>query len=212
MQKTLLFLCFFLTISIISKSQTRALTETGKEVLLFDNGTWKYSDSGAGNSSDTIAINNKQFSKTPNARYLLKSNIFNVGFYINQNKWTYSPRKENEKNPEYRFSLKNNDGYAMMVTEKTPVSLDNMPQIALENAQDAAPDAKLTLLEYRNVNGKKVLCLQIKGTTQGIKFEHFGYYYSNENGTVQLVCYSSEQQFENLKNEFEDFLNGLTEI
>lgn len=32
----------FLTISNIAKSQTKALTDNGKEVLLFDNGTWTY--------------------------------------------------------------------------------------------------------------------------------------------------------------------------
>ncbi len=214
--KTFLLLIIALTISVISKSQIKALTETGKEVLLLENGTWKYSTADStddNNTPDSIAINNKQFHKSPNATFLVKSNVFNIGVYIDPGKWAFSTHKDNEKNPEYRFSFKNDDGYAMIITEKTPISLDNMMEIALQNARKAAVDARIVHAEYRNVNEKRILCLQINGTIRGIKFTYFGYYYSNDNGTTQLICYSaSQQQSEKLKNEYETFLNGLVEI
>ena len=204
-----------LTISATSKSQIKALTESGREVLLFDNGTWKYSQDSSNNSLnkiDSLTTNTHPFIKESSATFLVKSNIFNVGVFINPSKWTFSPHKDNEKIPEYRFSMKSGEGYSMMITEKTQIDLENMRQIALINAQKAALDAKVISEEYRIVNGKKVLCLKMQGTIQGIKFIYFGYYYSNANGTIQLLCYTSQQFFDGLLKELESFLNGLVEI
>jgi hypothetical protein len=57
-----------------------------------------------------------------------------------------------------------------------------------------------------------VLCLELQGTIKGIKFTYFGYYYSNSNGTVQLLSYSTEQYFGRIQKELENFLNGLVEV
>ena len=131
---------------------------------------------------------------------------------MDPNKWTFTPHSDNEKNPEYRFSLKIGEGYTMMVTEKTKIELESLREIALINARKSSVDVKETNAEYRFVNNKKVLCLTFTGTIMGIKFVYFGYYYSNINGTVQLVSFSSLQYFDNIKKELENFLNGFVEI
>lgn len=211
-----IFLLFLFLISAdVSICQIKALTETGKEVLLLDNGTWKYSNDSSNNDAtktDSIAINPHSFSKKPGQTFLVKSNNFNVGVYMNPSKWTFSAHKDNEKTPEYRFSLKSGDGFVMMITETTPISLETMRQIALSNAQKASVDARETQAEYRTVNNKKMLCLTIQGTIKGIKFTYYGYYYSNDNGTIQLISYTSQKLFETLKTEFDIFLNGLVEL
>jgi hypothetical protein len=87
-----------------------------------------------------------------------------------------------------------------------------MRQIAILNAQKASVDVKETSAEYRIVNNKKILCLKFQGTIQGIKFVYFGYYYSSPNGTVQLLSYTSEQYYDSIQKELENFLNGFVEI
>ncbi|QKJ64892.1 hypothetical protein [Flavobacterium sp. M31R6] len=214
MNKIFFMICF-LTISNIAKSQTKALTDNGKEVLLFDNGTWTYlQDSSSVNSTsiDSLTLNKNKFTKTSQATFLVKSTSFNVGVFINPSKWAFASHKDNEKTPEYRFSLKSGEGYALMITEKTQVDLENMRQIALLNAQKASFDVKETSAEYRIVNNKKMLCLKFQGTVKGIKLAYFGYYYSNPNGTVQLLGFSSQQYFDSIQKELENFLNGLVEI
>lgn len=214
MKKLFLILCV-LTISNIAISQTKALTDNGREVLLFENGTWKYSDDNSNTNSiltDSLTTNKNKFIKTSQATFLVKSTNFNVGVFMNPSKWTFAPHKDNEKAPEYRFNLKSGEGYAMMVTEKTQISLENMRQIALLNAQKASVDVKETSAEYRIVNNKKILCLKFQGTIKGIKFVYFGYYYSSPNGTVQLLSYTSQQYFDSIQKELENFLNGFVEI
>lgn len=211
MNKLFFILCV-LTITISAKAQTRALTDNGREVFLYENGTWKYSQDSTDTksvSTDSLSINKDKFVKSNQSTFLVKSKVFNVGIYINPTKWTFAAHKENEKNPEYRFSLKSGEGYAMMIAEKTEIDLENMRNIAFINAQKASVDIKETKAEYRIVNNKKIMCLEFKGTIQGIKFVYFGYYFSNSKGTVQLISYSSQQYFESIQKDLENFLNGL---
>lgn len=214
MKKFFLLLCLILGLGD-AVAQTKAITDEGREVLLLNNGTWSYvKDSTEVNlsSSDSLKLNPAKFSKSIGASFLVKSKIFNVGVYMNPTKWTFSGHRDNEKNPEYRFSLKSGEAYVMMVTEQTQVSLEGIRDLALLNAQKASVDIKETAAEYRMVNGLKVLCLKMEGTVKGIKFVYFGYYYSNNNGIVQLLGFSSQQYFKTIQKEIESFLNGLVEF
>jgi hypothetical protein len=211
-----LFLIFILSSFFCSlKSQTKALTESGREVVLYENGTWKYLvDSLNGNTDDSteLKLNPKAFFKTPASTFLVKSKVFNVGVSINPAKWKFHAPEQGDESIEYQFTSKTNDLFAMMLTEKTDIPLSNMPNIALINAKKASLDVRIVHQEYRMVNDKKILCLELHGTIQGIKFVFLGYYYTNTNGTLQLVGYTSEKLFEQDKKQLEELLNGLTVI
>ena len=97
----------------------------------------------------------------------------------------------------------------MIITEKTEIPLEALKEIAVKNARDAAPDIDVAEEEYRMVNNKKVLCLQMNGTIKGIQFSYFGYYYSSPNGTIQFLTYTSKNLFLNSRNEMQELLNGL---
>ncbi len=101
--------------------------------------------------------------------------------------------------------------YAMLISEKLTIPIESLKNIVLENAREATPDIKIVHQEYRNVNGIQVLMLQMQGTIQGIQFTYFGYYYSNEQGTIQLLTYTGANMFQEYKNEIEKFLNGLVQ-
>jgi hypothetical protein len=207
-----IFFVFLLLFCVSAKSQIKALTNEGRQVILFDNGTWKYdedSSTGGMNTDDTIKLNNTKFFKSKEASFLVKSKTTNVGVYIDPAKWAFRPKADNETNPEYHFSLKTQDGFAMLISEKTEISLDAMKEVALSNAQKASLDARIVNSEYRTVNGKKVLCLEMKATIRGIKFVYYGYYYSDSTGTNQLLTYSSEALFTKAQKELDTFLNGM---
>lgn len=211
----LILLSLFLFAFHISDAQINALTDSGRQVILFNNGTWKYvkEDTHEKRSTpDTIKLNPSKFSKSSGATFLVKSNKVNIGVYINPDKWTLKTHLENETNPEYRFNLKSDEGFALLITEKTQFSLASFGNIALKNAQKAAIDAKIINQEYRLVNDTKVLFLEITGTIQGIKFKYLGYYFSDEKGTIQLVTYGAETTVKESYAELEAFLNGFVVI
>lgn len=212
MNKLLLLFLFSVTISALH-AQTKALTESGKQVTLYDDGTWKYLTDNQANAkpaTEDIKLNSTKFSKSANQTFLLKSNKVNVAVFLDPVKWTATPRRDNEADVEYHFSDKSDDGRAMMITEKTPVPLENMPNVALINAQRAAVDAKITKREYRIVNGTKVLYLEMAATIQGMKILYLGYYFSDSHGTTQLLCYTSEALYSEVSKDLEAFLNGFT--
>jgi hypothetical protein len=211
---------FFLIIVVLVtciyvKSQTKALTDDGREVILYENGTWKYAHDSSSKTlvnPDSLATNPHGFGKSAGSSFLVKSRVMNAGVYINPAKWIFMAHRENEINPEYRFSMKSSEGYAMLITEKIPIGFEGIREAALINAQKVSNDAKETSAEFRIVNGKKILCLKIQGTIKTIKFVYLGYYFSNDNGTVQLIAYTGQQYFSHLQSEMESFLNGLVEL
>ncbi|TMI70027.1 MAG: hypothetical protein E6H09_17210 [Bacteroidetes bacterium] len=202
-----LFLLLSLLFAIASFSQKKAVTETGDEVILYEDGTWKYSNDSSRTKSE-ISVNPKPFKKSDNATFLLKSANTDAGIWIDSKKWSFKKAEINEA-AEYQLQLKGKDLYAMIITEKIEVPLETLKAVALENARSAASDAEIVKQEYRTVNDKKILFLQINGTTQGIKFAYYGYYYSNENGTVQVITYTAQKLLNGFKADAEDLLNGF---
>ena len=99
----------------------------------------------------------------------------------------------------------------MIISEKFEIPLETLKSIALETARSAAPDLKIVKEEYRIVNGIKVLLLQMNGTMQGIKFSYYGYYFSNTNGTVQFIAYTSQNLLDGYRKECDILLNGFVE-
>jgi hypothetical protein len=120
-----------------------------------------------------------------------------------------------QKNPiadaqEYSFQSRGKDIYAMLITEKINIPIENLRNLAVSNAKEAAPDTKVITEEYRMVNGKKIFFMQMNGSIQGIKFTYLGYYYSSEGGTIQFISYTSQDLLNEYKNDMFDLLNGFT--
>jgi hypothetical protein len=211
MKKNLFLLLLITACYYTCCAQTKAVTDVGDEVLLYPNGTWKYADgrTHASSSSDSVAINPGTFTKNKLATFLVKSTKTNVGFYLNPAEWVFEKGAPTEA-IEYRFKPKiSTDLYAMAITEKIEVPVENLPEVVLTNAQKKVTDVEMVKKEFRMVNGKKILCLQYHGTVSGIKFVWMGYYYSSAAGTVQLVGATSENLFANSYRILENFLNGI---
>ncbi len=208
MKRMTLVLMSMLSICL-TQAQQKAVTETGDEVILFDDGTWKYQNEKLIQPKE-VKTNPKKFVKDEKSTFLLKSNNLNVGFYLNPQKWSFKKGTSNE-DAEYELQFKGEDLYGMIITEKIEIPLETLKSVALENGQLAAPDIKVVKEEFRTVNGLKVLLLQMNGTIQGIKFSYYGYYYSNSKGTVQFIIYTSQNLLDSYMPEIEKLLNGLVE-
>ena len=188
-------------------AQQKAVTETGEEVILYDDGTWKYlkdQDKDRGR----IPTNKMVYTKSEASTFLVKSNIFSIGYYIDPKLWTFG-KGENNPEAEYEFKYKEGELYGMVVNEEIEIPLKNLRKIAFDNAQGVAPDAEVVFEEYRMVNEQKVLVMEIHGTIEGIKFAYFGYYFSNENGTCQFITYTSQALMKKYKSAAENLLNGM---
>ncbi|MDX2047309.1 MAG: hypothetical protein SFU87_11015 [Chitinophagaceae bacterium] len=195
---------------VLMLAQKKAVTETGDEVLLYDDGTWKYISNAVSDKVE-IVTNPQAFKKSSAAGFLLKSGKFNIGVWLDAKKWSFGKANNNEE-AEYEMQLKGKDLYAMLITEKIEIPLETLKTIAIENGRKAAPDLQVIKQEYRTVNNMKVLLLQMNGSTKGIKFSYLGYYFSSANGTVQFVTYTAQNLLSSLREDAEQLLNGLVTI
>ncbi len=207
--KSLFTLLFCFCISFISLAQKNAVTETGDEIVIYDNGTWKYLNEELNQVEKVeIPVNPEAFVKSKKSSFKIKSSHLDIGVWVQPKKWHF---KKATSNPaaEYQFKLKDGDLYAMLITEKVEIPLESLKTIALQNGRNAAPDLHIVHEEYRTVNGIKVLMMQMDGTAQGIKFSYLGYYYSSDAGSVQFISYTSQNLLEEYRKTSEELLNGF---
>ena len=195
--------------TLLINAQINSVTENGDEVLLYKDNTWKYSNESL-NETVEILRNDKPFTKEKKSSFLVKSSKTNIGVWINPKDWGFSKSKTDSPS-EFNFNHKQLDVYGMLIAEKTEVTVEALTDIAYENALEAAPDIKIVEKEYRTVNGLEVIMMKMKGTIQGIKFIYFGYYFSNAQGAFQFLTYTSQNVFNEYKNDMLHLLNGLTE-
>lgn len=208
--KKIIFTALILLSVQMANAQINAITDSGDEVLLYDDGTWEYLNDSMVTASE-IPENSKEFMTDKKSTFLVKSKKLNIGIWINPKTWNFSKGSDKDAY-EFLFQKKSDDLYAMLIAEKMQIPIETLKEIAISNAKDAAPDIKVVKEEYRIVNGKRVFMMQMAGTIQGIRFTYFGYYYSNINGTIQLLAYTGENLFSEYQAEIELFLNGLVEL
>ena len=201
----------FMLLALVSKSsvaQLQAVTDKGDQVLLYEDGTWKYA-SDVVEDENEIPVSKILFTKNVRSNFEVKSTKVKAGIFINPKVWSYKKNTSGDAH-EYTFQCKEKDIYGMMITEKIDVPIESLKKLALSNAKEAAPDTKIITEEYRMVNGKKIFFMQLNGSIDGIKFTYLGYYYSSEGGTIQFVAYTTQNLLNEFKSEMFDLLNGLT--
>ena len=193
-------------------AQQRALTEDGKEVVLFDNGTWKFVNESDAKALETTITNNNLFEKSRNASFLMKSKKMDVGVYFDPKKWKLATQKISP-HVEYFFAERNsNDGYfGFMITEKVQIAtLKNLKDLIIENVNRNVDYFRLKESEYRTVNGMKVLYIRYAANTKGMDFEYAGNYYINSDGYAGVVGFASQKVFEQSFGAVQELINGIS--
>lgn len=201
----------FISISFVSYSQTKALTENGDEVVLYMDGTWAYYNE-QDISEHILLMNPKEFSKSEDASFLLKSKVGDIGIYFNPKNWKVT-NGGSDSDSEYDFSLKNQEAYATFISERTYIPLETLRLIAFENAAAVSTDLVVESEEKRMVNSLEMIMMKMTGSIQGMKFTYFGYYYSKKGvGSFQFISYTSQEFYSEYEVQLEELLNGLTEV
>jgi hypothetical protein len=192
----------------IAQAQIKAVTETGEEVLLYDNYTWGYVHDFEIVEVLDIPLNSKAFNIPKSSTFLLKSERIPVGLHLDDQKWNVAKNPEN-KSAEFEFELKSGELFGLLITENVGMTIESLKKAAIINGRAVAPDLKVVKEEFRMVNGVKMLLMQLDGTSQGVKFSYYGYYYTSDKGTIQLITYTAQAALPDLLPLCEDFLNGL---
>ena len=179
----------------------KARTEAGKEVQLYSDGRWKYSE-----EKKSAPTANKVHSKPASAESRIKTPGGNFEIWMDENKWS----KTADESGRISFKLKMGDVYALLISEEIPIGMASLKEIAIENAKKAGTDFTLLAEDNRNVNGRGVVSMKFNITVRTIQLTYFGYYYGGKEGAIQVICYTGQNLFDKYEREITEFLDGLT--
>jgi hypothetical protein len=207
MKKTVLIIICAMAALPAYAREIKATTEDGRAVILSENGTWKFSAATV-KESPARAITGGTFSKPAAATLETKSAKGGYSLWTDPAKWTLLVKTINQS-AEYSLVHTGGDAYAMLITERIPVTLENFEQIVLQNARNAVPNTTVVFSENREVNGKPVRYLVLEGTIQGIPFVYNYYLHSNSKACTQVAVFTSKQLYTEYQQDFQDLLNGF---
>lgn len=202
---------FLIFISQFVIAQQIAVTERGDTVYLYSNGTWDYYENHINENLDSqeIRMNNNYFTKSKFSTKKINGSGDAYEIWYNDIIWKRLP--VGELNPEADVALKllKGDVYAMLIYEELEISMENLSQLALNNAINIATDIKMIDQEYRVVNNDTLIWMRMDGTTQGMKISYYSYYFSNNKGSIQFHAFTGQSLIDKYKDEIENLLNGL---
>ena len=122
--KNLIVVGILLSTAFYLQAQTKAITETGEEVILYNDGTWIYVNEMTIVNKEII-LNENQFSKHEKSSFLVKSKKVNIGIWINPKEWKFSKDSGND-DAEYNFEKKGGELYGMLIAERLQIPLKTL--------------------------------------------------------------------------------------
>jgi len=204
----------FVIFSFSVKSQIKGMTEDGKEVILFDNKTWKFVNESDEKVLETISTNEQSYEKAKEATFIVKGKNIDGGFYYDPKKWKLIQVPSNTPFVEYAFtSTSNSSLFALFGSEIMPIqSLKNLKDIVISTVQRKADYFRLKKSEYRTINGIKVLHLEYSANVKGLDFEYIANLYLTVEGYCTISAYTYRNQFEANREQMENFTNGIVKV
>lgn len=187
---------------------TRAITESGEHVILYSDGTWEFEESAGEAPLPNRTVNPQKFLTPQTAKDVLKGKEISYQLFYDSKKWQ-KPEEGSNDNAEFSLIHADKNVYAMVIPENVSVPLENLRNIVISNARAASKNVSILSEEERNVNGQKVIMLNIKADIEGMSFVYLYYIYSGENSAIQLICFTTEELFSEYRKDMEDLLNGF---
>ncbi len=117
--------------------------------------------------------------------------------------------RPNNKAAEVEFVHKDGDVFALVIAERIKIPLEMLKKSVIGNLQSIDENAKIVSEEKRMVHGKEVLRMVMEATVQGFEATYLGYYYSDDDGSIQVLTYTGTNLFKEARPDMEAFVNGF---
>jgi len=201
-------------------SQTLAVTEHGDTVYIFNDGTWSFEMEAATSVGmeglgfedieiipDTL-VAAQRYEGNGGASVESSLALFNLKY--DKDEWKRIPPGELNEDAEFAFQNRNRDIWAMVITEESVFDKVLIARIAARTMQEnLGTEVRLIKSEIRTVNGYEILRVAYAAIITDIPIVFDSYYYSNDKGTLQFTCYTTESLWNKYESYMLDFLNGL---
>ena len=185
-------------------------TKDGREIILKDDKTWEFRQkpSEAKQPEPARQAPVLSFERQKAAISELRDDKLNFSIWYDPGRVRQTFSKQNP-DVKYTFSLKENYGFAMVIPEPITMSPEIVTKVAIEAARKVDPDAKLSKIEYRFINKRKILHLTYDARVYGNPFVYNSYIYTGENLTIQFITYTTRNKMAESEKDLFDLMNGL---
>ncbi|MCE4557453.1 hypothetical protein [Pelomonas cellulosilytica] len=186
---------------LASAQELRAVTEDGRRVVLLPDGKWRFDNkarpAGAGSAASNDGISPYQTA------------VKKISMAFNASEWTLTPRRDSEAANKRMFQHRSLPLYAMVIADEMPASNEAMKNVLLTNAASAGFATTTLLDEQKQLSNHQIGNLRFTASNKGVDFVFSAYYYADEDGNVQAVCYTGQALFHKYQADCEKFLSGL---
>ncbi|GGP24796.1 hypothetical protein [Silvimonas amylolytica] len=181
-----------------SADPLHAITEDGRKVLLAPNGTWTFDPSLASNTP----------AEATGSPYIPAVKRFSVTY--DANNWTQGPPKEGDSPAKRLFMHKTLPLYAMVISDQIPANNTVVREVILHNVQAAGATPTIILEKKPVINGKEAGMIRLVANVKGLDLVFTTNYYGDENGNIQVTCYTGQSLFYKYEAECQKFIDGLS--
>jgi hypothetical protein len=109
----------------------------------------------------------------------------------------------------FQFQNAAGDVYIKVINERIEIPLESMIEIVLGNAQKVDPKATVTRRGWRNVNGSRMLLVEIEAIASGIPLTFYYHCFSGSAGTIQLIGFTGRSLMKEARPAIEQFVSGF---
>jgi len=188
-------------------AQVTAVTEEGRAVLLFSDGTWRYLNDSV--KVSTLALPHYTVPGSSTSRVKGKETPY--ALWYNADKWNLLPDTV-YGNSEYAFEFHNGELIAMMITERMQVPLSRIKEAAIASFKKEGSEGRISEEQKIVVNNTEGLLLKIDALVDGIPVSYLNGYFSTHEGTFQLITYTAYNLFDSHRNDMIGLISGFVLI
>lgn len=180
----------------VAAKDLRAVTEDGRKVLLSADGKWRFDANAPAAAAPA--------SDSP---YRPSAKQFTVAF--NPSEWTLQPKRDEDGPIKRGFVHKSLPLHAWVIADEMPASTPTVKTIILGNAKNAGAETTVLLDELVRVGDKEVGSMRMAAALKGMDFVFWTYYFANEEGNIQVTCFTAQALFYKYEAECRKFLATL---
>lgn len=147
-------------------------------------------------------VNKKNYKRNLNAKQLIKISGQPHGLWINS-EYVKSTGSGNS------YSLDVNSCYMYFTFSSSPTDDQTVISERIKVLNNVYKNYKIDTLEYRNVNGEKVMFLHSQGDYGTSHQVITGYYKAYSNGNIRIYAVVVEEYYNKNRKQIHEVLNGL---
>lgn len=178
----------------------RGVTEDGRRVLLMPDGRWHF---------DRQAANTPQAPRQDTASSPYRTAVKRFSVKYDTRTWTPLPTKEGE---EHKRSFKHRSlpVQAMVIADEMPANNTALRNIIQHNMRNVGAAVTVLIDEERDWGKEKIGHIRMLASAQGMDYVFTTHYFGNNDGNIQVTCFTAQGLFARVQADCQQFIDGLT--